>query len=288
MEENTQVAQEPVTSTTETQSQQVATLVEKKPDIMDRVHQLKQDVKPVEDDAKFDYKDIDSIQDPAAKEVAMNAYKSFQRGFNRKFQDLAELRKNLETAGTTQKWTPEAVQGLMQNPEFVQSAQSVMSIYNQTGGTLTAEEYSALTDSEKRQFADMQNQIRLVSQQNNVLLKQQQDENIKKRYANYDANAVDVITDDIIKGTRVATREDVWKVINYENAVKNAYDLGKQDRQLSLKEKVESTTTEGVTIQPTQDVPGKQEGESNVNYFKRLANRRLSESSSGKLRQGVQ
>lgn len=269
---------------TQTPQSQTQTQTQPKPesDILSRINQLKQNVKPVEGETKFDLKEIENIQDPVAKEQAMNAYKSFQRGFNQKFQELSNLRKTLEGKGTIQTWTPEAVQGLMQNPEFIQAAQSVMANYNQSNGQMTSEEWSALTESEKRQFNQMQQQLQLIARQNTSLIQAQQDERLKTKYANYDPKIIDSMTQELLTGRYQATREDIWKVIDYENMARRAYELGKQDRQLNLNEQVNSITTDGVNTVATDTVPAKENGESNYNYFRRLAQRRLAEARSGK------
>ena len=257
-------------------------------DLVTRVSKLKEEVKPVDSDFEgFDYKEIEKITDPVAKEQALNAYKSFQKGFNKKFQELAEIKKSLE--GQTQQnanWTPERVQQLMSDQNFVSAAQSVMQTHQATGGQLTNDEYSALTDTEKQQFHNMQSQLNMITQQNSKLIQQQQDDRLKGKYGNYSPSTVDDMTNQLISGKYQATREDIHKVIDYESAVKRAYELGKQDRQLDIGQRVESTTTVDGTHQVTQvdDVPLREKNESGFNYFKRIAARRVAQSKGGQLK----
>ena len=243
---------------------------------------MKESVKPVENFEGFDYKDIEKIEDPTARSYAEKAYKSFQRGFNSKFQELSEIRKKLEDTGAT-KWTPERIQALINNPEFVASAESLRQIHNQTEGQMTNEEWSALSETERKQFSEMRNQVKMLANQNTKMLQKQQDEKLQGKYADYNPSIVDDMTQQLVTGNYQATREDIFKVINYENAVKKAYELGKQDRQLDIGQRVQSVSTDGVAVTQTQDVPNKNEGESNFNYFKRLAQRRLAQSKSGQI-----
>ena len=96
---------------------------------------------------------------------------------------------------------------------------------------------------------------------------------------------MDSLTKDLLAGKYQATREDIWKVHDYESMANRAYQLGKQDRQLDLGIKVEANSIIGNQVIPSEQVPAKEQGESNFNYFRRLAQRRLAESSSGKLKQ---
>jgi len=256
-------------------------------DLITRVSKLQTEVKPVEETFEgFDYKEIEKIQDPVAKEQALNAYKSFQKGFNKKFQELAEIKKALEGKGQQDaNWTPERIQQLLNDQNFVSAAQSVMSSQQQQGN-LSDEEYSALTDTEKQQWRQMQSQLNMMTQQNSKLIQQQQDEKLRGKYANYSPATIDSMTQRLLNGQYQATREDIHKVVDYDAAVKRAYELGKQDRQLDVSSRVESNTPIPTGHQVTQanDVPEKEKGESNFNYFQRIARRRLSQSKDGQLK----
>ncbi len=52
--------------------------------------------KDADDEAPFDRKELDAIEDPAAKAVAERAYRNFQRAFTAKTQELATVRKAAE------------------------------------------------------------------------------------------------------------------------------------------------------------------------------------------------
>jgi hypothetical protein len=213
----------------------------------------------------FNVNDIDKIEDPQAREYALKAYKSLQRGFNQKFQYLAELRKEFEAKkADTSTWSPEKVQSLLEDKSFVEAAQRV------AGVTQQEEVYSALSDDDKKRLYNIQAQMQSLANQNASLLKKQQDENLKSRYANYDNNAVDILSSEFLSGKRPATREDVWKIKDYDSAVKRAYEMGRQDVSSGISEKESSVSTEGYTVSPKPTPPAKEEKESDGAYFKRL------------------
>jgi hypothetical protein len=227
----------------------------------------------------FDFSEIDKIQDPQqAKVWAEKAYKSMQGGFTKKFQELADLRKALETKlGDTSGWTPEKVRSLLNDQSFVEAAQSVAGNGTTGGGYMTSEEWSTLTEGEKAQFQEMQNQINSMVEQNSLLVQQQQDERLKSRYANYDPTVVNNIITDLSKGTVQATREHIWKIHDYDSAVQRAYEMGRQDRQLDLNDKINSSSTAGFSVTAGDSI-NRNEGESSFDFFRRIARARLAQS----------
>lgn len=238
---------------------------------------------------EFDFKNIEAIKDPSAKEQAMLAYKSFQKGFNQKFQEIAELRKSLE--GQKQQvtsWTPERLQQEMNKPDFVQAAQSVIKIQNPTSSGLTDTEWSTLSEGEQSRLKNMEQELHSLKQQSflNELRARNmtEDEKLKTRYADYDPKAIDTVTADMLAGRVQATREHLYKAIKFDEAVRKAYELGKSDKKLETEEKITSMSTTGGTVVGNDDVPKIEEGETSKQYFLRLAGRRLQQSSAGQMK----
>ena len=243
----------------------------KEEDLITKVSKVEIPQEPKKED--FNVTDIDKIEDPKAREYAEKAYKSFQRGFNQKFQDLATLRKEYEAKlNEPSNWTTEKVQELLKNEDFVKAAQQV-------AGVEKKEDYSALSEAERETLAKVQNQMNSLVNQNAQLLKQQQDETLKSKYANYDSQAVDILTNDLLKGKVQATREHLHKVLDYDDAVRRAYMLGKQDRKLETEEKATSLSPEGVTAVSNKEIPEPEKGESSRSFFKRLALNNVKKSS---------
>jgi hypothetical protein len=246
-------------------------------DLITRVSEVKEEAKPeVKEEAKFNINDLDAsieaVQDPKSKEQLLALKKSLISGENKKYQEIADLRKDLEAKIENLKtqpkeWTSERVQELMKDQSFVTAAQSIV-------GEETSE--SALSEKEQARIKQLEQQLRTVQQQGMQAFKAQQDEVLKAKYANYDGQAVDTITADLLEGKVQAGREDLWKVYDYEAAVKRAYKLGLEDKKLNITEKVDSASIEaGVTTESAQDVPKKNEGESDHAYFVRLGLRNL-------------
>lgn len=249
----------------------------KKEDLVTRVSQVKAEVSAAEPkpDEVFNVNDIDKIEDPKAKEYAEKAYKSFQRGFNKKYEELAALRKDLEKKGeASSTWTVEKVQSLLKDESFVNAARSVTA---QNPNGLTDEEYSALTDTEKAKLNNLESEVSNLRKLNYEAYKVQQDEQLKRKYANYDSSIIDTTSADLISGRAIATREHLWKVIDYDKAIRRAYELGLQDRKLETSDRLNSMSADGINTVPSGNVPEPEKGESDTAYFKRLANKRLKE-----------
>lgn len=244
--------------------------VVKQPDLVSRVSQHKvTETKPEISEPEFDFKNIESIKDPVAKEQALSAYKSFQKGFNQKFQELSEQRKTLEQMKQDMStWTPEKVQALTANEQFLKAAQSVVGVQNSKS---TDSEYSAMSETEKARVAQLEKELTQLKNQSYQQIKVQQDEQLKTRYANYDSNTMDMITNDVLAGKAQITREHVWKAYDYDSAIKRAYELGKQDKIQENTEKVNSMSfgdsSKNVSSSEKME-PNK--GESDRDYLKRL------------------
>jgi hypothetical protein len=245
-------------------------------DLVTRVSKVETVIKPNIEEPTFDLKDIQNIKDPQAKEQALKAYKSFQRGFGEKFEELANLRKELnEIKNKNTQWTPERIRQELNKPDFIQASQEVLQEQNPQNSGMNETEWSSLTSNEKKQWQVMQQELTSLKQQNqNQQILQnfkQQDEQLKTRYANYDSNAVDIITSELLSGKRQATREDLHKAIDYDNAVMRAYELGKQDGSSNLTEKLNASSYDGITTgKPATDVPIANKNESTTSFFGRL------------------
>lgn len=257
------------------------TQIKEEPDLATRVAQTKEEPKEEPTGVKkpeFNSADIDNIKDPEAKAWAQKAYKSFEKGYQEKFQELAEVRKSLEAKKEPSTWTPERLQQEMNKPDFVQAANNVLQ-------TQPKDDDSILSESEKQKMKNLENEVRNLKQQSLVSSKIVQDEQLKSKYANYNPEAVDILTADLIAGKVQATREHLYKVLDYDAGIRRAYELGKSDKKIDNVEKINSMSTDGKTVVGDSSVPKIEEGESNKNYFLRLASRRFQQSKeSGQIR----
>lgn len=240
-------------------------------DLVTRVSQVKTET---EKQGVFDINaldtEIEKITDPKMKEQMVGLKKSLISGENTKYQKIAELRKDYETKLSGQSnWTSEKVQTLLGDPTFVKAAQDIM------GTSTTQDEGSMLSDTEKASLKKINDEHKALRQQVTASNRSRQDEANKGKYANYNSGAVDIITADLLSGKVQATREDLWKVHDYEPAVKRAYKLGKEDRKLETGDLIESVSIEGTSVTKTEAPPKQDEGESDTAYWQRLGKRNL-------------
>ena len=222
---------------------------------------------------KEDYDKVNS--DP----VLSKFYKSMQSGLTKKTQEIADIKRSLESQ-TGQRWTPERIQQLLNDPEFIQSAQQVAGTSVPKGEGYTSEEWSTLTDAEKSEIIGLKREVSQLKQSNQLALKAQQDSMLQQTYANYDSQKVDTLLSQMMNGSLQATREHLWKVLDYEPAVDRAYKLGRQDERGGNIERVQSLSPMGVPAQPNQEIQP-EKGESNENFWRRIIDRRLAEKRAG-------
>ena len=236
-------------------------------DLITRVSQVKapEQVKKELDD-KFNINDLDAtiekLPDPAVKEQVLGLKKSLLKGENQKYQEIANLRKQYESElAKANSWTPEKVQGLLNNPDFVNAAQSVVTPQQENTSMLSVQEKQLLEENNKK--------VNTLLQQNLQLQRVQQDNQLKTRYANYQPEVVDNVFNELYTGKLQATREDLWKVIDYENAVRRAYELGQQDKNQQNQERVQGMTlATGMNMSQPQSIE-KQKGETIQNFLLR-------------------
>jgi hypothetical protein len=109
----------------------------------------------------------------------------------------------------------------------------------------------------------------MLEQSNWQALKSQQDAQLKNKYTNYAPDMIDTLTTDLIQGKRQATREDLWKAVDYDDAVRRAYELGKQDKNFDNKEKIAGMTFESGRNMTTPTSVERQKGESTDSFMRR-------------------
>lgn len=222
---------------------------------------------PKQDDDYFNFNDIEKISDPVAKEQAIKAYKSFERGYQKKFQDLAELRRSLEQAkASNSQWSPEKVQSLLNDPSFVNAAKQVAG-----NGQVSEDDSSVLSERERATLLEMKKQMDMFAQQNNQLLRQKQHEELKQRYPNYSPDVVENTFNDYVSGKIQGGLEHIWKVVDYEDGIKRAYHLGRQDERQGIQTNVNASSfQQSPTVVPQQEPPKRQEKESSKAFLERI------------------
>jgi len=222
----------------------------------------KQDTDVTLDDLKESIK-FDDIKDPKARALAEKRIKELEAGFNKKYEKIAEIRKDLESKinqATNRQWTQEELDRALKDPSFVQLVQARQQQAAASAAPATwegsTEEWSALTPEEKQQFAQLNNRLSAQEQIMHDMLKTQEDQKLKELYPDFDPRVVDQIQQDLLAGRVQATREHLWKIANFESAVQRAYRLGLQDRGSNLNEKlIASNNLPAHSVTPNGEVP---------------------------------
>ncbi len=225
--------------------------------------------KGVFDDVKFLEK-INSIEDPELKEHFLSMRKSAVRGLNGKFQEMAELRKDIQGLKEgNDKWTPERIQKLMNDSEFISAAQQV------TGTAVEDDEYVPESVKNKLKKLDVLEE-QLGKWQNTLTTSQREQAHqvLSGKYGDYDREKIDEISGNLLDQKVAPSYEDIYKVINYDKNVKKAYEMGRKDAAQGIGEKVEANSFEGVN--QTQNTDIKPEGkETNKQFWGRIAQKNL-------------
>lgn len=262
-------------TTVETPEVKTEPVVEVKPevDLITRVSQVKAEEKK-EPEEKFNTNDletaIEAIPDPKLKEHMLGLKKSLLKGENQKYQEIAALRKQYEQKlAETSNWTPERLQQELNKPDFVQAAQTVLKSSNPPDSGVSDEKWSSLSEAEKAELSQLKQKISSLEQGNWEAVKAQQDTQLKNKYVNYAPDIIDTLTTKLMRNEVKATREDLWKVIDYENAVRRAYELGKTDKLTENKEKVNGMSFDTGRNMSTPNTIERQKGETIQDFMKR-------------------
>lgn len=252
------------------------------PDLMTRVNQYKpapvtQNQNQNDPQIPFNYNDFDKITTiEQAKEWAMNSHKSMESGYNKKYENVADLRKELESQKSTLqeqvKWTPEKIKQLTSNEQFIQAAQqfSANNQPNPQSSGMTDDEWSGLSDAEQGRFNRMEQMLSQQNQQMNQMLESKEDEQLSGRYANFDPKIVNQIQQGLLTGSIQPTRELLWKVYDYDNLAQRVYDLAKAEIAQQNAEKanaINPLTNQGSFVNPTDAPPVKDKGKSSAQHF---------------------
>jgi hypothetical protein len=252
------------------------------PDLLTRVSQFKSTVVQDKIENPPDQPEFAAITDPVAKKAAAEAVERMRRGlqsdYTKKLEDAQRL------VNQSKSWTPQRIQQeLLTNPEFVVAAQMING-QQAAQPELTQEQYSALTDAEKAKLATV---TKLETELNNMKQQTandqirtaitQKDLTLRGKFSDFDSKAIDQACVELGKLNLADVREYVYKATNFENSVKNAYEMGKLEGQGKLQTKINVITPQGTTVTNNEGVPTKQAGENDKSFFVRLGQFRLNQ-----------
>lgn len=193
--------------------------------------------------------------------------KSWQAAYTRKVQELQSQ--------SNQPWTPERIQKLINDPQFLAAAQQVYGPQGQSG-----EDESLLSDEERQ----LKQQLMTVQQQLDAMQANQLDSQLTTRYANYDPSRVSQLQQGLITGQVRATREHLWKALDYDDAVTRAYQMGMEDAKGGITRAHQAASTNGHSITTEYTPPARGEKESRVSHLSRMIAERMKQRAGSEVR----
>lgn len=234
-------------------------------------------------DAEF-RKKIDALQDPELKQYMLSMRKTGVRGIQERLQEISEMRKELNSLkqGINPGWSPDRIQQLLNDKEFLNAAQQVL------GNTGTQQQFEDdgeyVPDSVKQKLAKLEQENSQFKQQWNQFNQQQtnaqimQEHNrLKERYGNYDANKVDELINGLIKGEVQAGPEVVYKAYYHDENVKRAYEMGRRDAMGGVDEKQQASSFSTSRIQQPNSEIKPEKDETNKQFLNRIIQNKLSQ-----------
>lgn len=206
--------------------------------------------KPIEDNPKpqetteTNYRqDLEKITDPSVRAIAEKAIKDFESGYNKKYESLALQRKDLDARlQQISTWTPQRLQEELRKPEFVQAIQSLQQTAPPNGWEGSTDEWSALSPSEKQQFASLKQETQSLQSQMAKMQQEREDIEVSKLYPDYDPKIVDEAVEGLRTGRINASRADIWKVVNHDKNVEKGYQVGYEDGYKKAVEKLNGSS----------------------------------------------
>jgi hypothetical protein len=260
-------------------------------DLMSRVTQFKRDSLKSEANIKSDSETFDQSElakittAEEAKQWAESKAQSLEKGYQQKFQSLAEDRKNVEDLKSLSKdWSLDDIDALLKDPKFINAATQ----YENTNQTVNDDDYYA-SDVERenaQQINLLKQKMSEVEQEKASIRRDQLDSELSSKFKNYDPAKINQLEQDMNSGSVSATREHIYKAFFHDDNVKAAYEMGLRDRQDGITDKQElSSLNVGKTSPGIQAAtPAPEENESGKSYFMRLAEKHLKARSSSQNR----
>lgn len=207
---------------------------------------LKRGSTPVETPAPTETsyrEDLEKITDPTVRALAEKQLKDLEAGYNKKFQTLAEQRKQLESLQSKiSTWTPQRLSEELRKPEFIQAMQILQQQAPPSTFEGSAEEWSGLNDTEKQRILANERETQSLRAQMDRMLQAQEDVQIKNLYPEYDPRIVDEAIEGLRSGQVTASRVDIWKVVNHDKNVEKGYQFGYEDGYKKALEKLNGST----------------------------------------------
>jgi len=239
-----------------------------------------------EEDLRIDlnFEDVPAdVRDRVKAEFEKKA-KLFDNKAQEKFKAIGEQRRELEALQkelelkTNESWSVDRVRSLLKDPAFVDAAKQEIESRSANQPPQewegTTDEWSSLSDSEKRAFRTLESKVDNLLASQAQVQNTQEHERIKSRFPDYEPQKIEEF------GTRFQNgeipseqlKELIWKGLNFDNYVENSYRFGLQDRNGTLQEKINGSSMPSDTSSVDESAPiERKEGESTKNFFVRIA-----------------
>lgn len=218
--------------------------------------------------------------DPSSRAIIEKKIKDLESGYNKKYQTLAQQRKEVEDLKQKiSTWTPQRLQQEISRPDFVQAIQSLQSQAPPTNFEGSVEDWSALSDTDKRQFQQLRNEQQSLQAQLAQMKQKEEDVEIKKIYPDFEPQVVDEAIEGLRTGNITASRADIWKVVNHDKNVEKGYQFGYEDGYKKALEKLNGSThlNGGLNVTSADEIPD----EVRKGGFSSIAMWRLNKSKNG-------
>ena len=172
--------------------------------------------------------------------------KSFKSGYDKKFQKLAGEKKEFESMRDDfMRMDAKKIGELMENPEFVKASQEWLQMNETLPEDMSYDEYSQLNPKEKAKIDELHKKMKALEEKEQNAQLNAQHESLKGKYKDYSVEGINEFLGEIQSGKRSIGFEDLYKVMNYEKALENAYKMGKEESGAASSVKFNSSSVPG-------------------------------------------
>lgn len=213
-------------------------------------------------------------------------YKLAEKGISEKFESLSKMKKEIESITNNPgaiKWTPELIAKLESSPEFRAAALQRLQARQATAPPTTwpgsEDEWSALSDTDKRRFNELTSTVSMLVQDREQELNQKEHESLKSKFPGYDPSLVEQTQSDILAGrfSQQEIKEMIYKAKVFDQQIEQAYKFGLEDRNAQIETKLSGATVTTDNPRPPKEEFVPSTGSTLKQGFIELARRTLAE-----------
>lgn len=196
------------------------------------------------------------IDDVRAKDPELAKHLELMRksgisGINNKMQEIAEIRKELQSLRDAQnrpRFSANSIEELLKNPEFLAEANKI------TGKGSALSDDESLSDAAKQEIAQLKSELNSVkgslqtrSSEEAQAAWNRHHESLKTKYKNYDVDKINQVATQLASGQVNVTPEYLYKVLYHDENVKKAFEMGRRMAVGQVEEKRQINSIDGVS-----------------------------------------